>query len=135
VDRPAREYLADKGYDKLMGARPLARVIDQEVKKPLSNEILFGELENGGGVRIGVETTTNDAGEDEKKLRFTYEKEPEKLLGDGGTSKRKQLPGASGPGASGPGASGAGSKSDDRDEAPEIEVKDEDGTPEPALES
>jgi len=44
----ARELLADKGYDKAMGARPMARVIQEELKKPLANEILFGELSEGG---------------------------------------------------------------------------------------
>ncbi len=53
LDDEARRYLADKGYDKLYGARPLARVIDQEVKRRLSEEILFGELEHGGLVRLG----------------------------------------------------------------------------------
>jgi len=48
----AREYLADKGYDRDNGARPLARVIQDEVKRPLSNELLFGELEHGGRVKL-----------------------------------------------------------------------------------
>ena len=51
----ARDYLAYRGYDKFMGARPLARVIDAELKRPLSNEILFGELEQGGKVTVSVE--------------------------------------------------------------------------------
>src|SRR5690606_12862959 len=46
----ARSYLADKGYDRDNGARPLARVIQDEVKRPLSNELLFGKLEHGGKV-------------------------------------------------------------------------------------
>ncbi|MBW2527516.1 MAG: ATP-dependent Clp protease ATP-binding subunit ClpA, partial [Deltaproteobacteria bacterium] len=45
LDEAAREWLADEGYDKRMGARPLARVIDQQVKRRMSNEILFGALE------------------------------------------------------------------------------------------
>jgi len=48
----ARNYLADKGYDRDNGARPLARVIQDEVKRPLSNELLFGELEKGGRVTL-----------------------------------------------------------------------------------
>jgi ATP-dependent Clp protease ATP-binding subunit ClpA len=48
----AREWLAKKGYDKAMGARPLSRVIQDEVKKPLTEEILFGELQKGGHVTI-----------------------------------------------------------------------------------
>ncbi len=48
----AREYLADKGYDEENGARPLARLIQDEVKRPLSSEVLFGSLEDGGHVVI-----------------------------------------------------------------------------------
>jgi ATP-dependent Clp protease ATP-binding subunit ClpA len=47
-----RDWLAQKGYDRLMGARPLARLIQDKVKKPLSEEILFGKLEQGGKVRV-----------------------------------------------------------------------------------
>ncbi|MCM3880028.1 MAG: ATP-dependent Clp protease ATP-binding subunit ClpA [Vicinamibacterales bacterium] len=51
----AREWLAKKGYDPAFGARPLARVIQKEVRDPLTDEILFGRLEQGGTVTIGVE--------------------------------------------------------------------------------
>ncbi len=51
----AREYLAKKGYDPTFGARPLARVIQAEVRDRLTDEILFGALENGGTVTIGFE--------------------------------------------------------------------------------
>jgi ATP-dependent Clp protease ATP-binding subunit ClpA len=50
----ARVYLATKGFDTVYGARPLARVIQQEVRDPLTDEILFGRLEQGGTVTIGV---------------------------------------------------------------------------------
>jgi ATP-dependent Clp protease ATP-binding subunit ClpA len=50
----ARTWLARKGYDPKMGARPLARVIQREVRDPLTDEILFGKLESGGTVTIGV---------------------------------------------------------------------------------
>ena len=53
----ARAYLAKKGYDPLFGARPLARVIQSEVRDRLTDEILFGKLENGGTVTIGLEGT------------------------------------------------------------------------------
>lgn len=52
VSNAAREYLADKGYDKAMGARPMARVIQNELKKELANELLFGELSSGGDVKV-----------------------------------------------------------------------------------
>jgi len=48
----ARGYLAEKGYDKDQGARPLARLIQDEIKRPLGDELLFGELENGGHVTV-----------------------------------------------------------------------------------
>ncbi|MCM2323435.1 MAG: AAA family ATPase [Oligoflexia bacterium] len=50
----ARELLAQRGYDRQMGARPLARIIQERIKKPLAEEILFGRLESGGEVRIFV---------------------------------------------------------------------------------
>ncbi|MBP8020489.1 MAG: ATP-dependent Clp protease ATP-binding subunit ClpA [Agitococcus sp.] len=56
VDELARKWLAERGYDKQMGARPMARLIQENLKKPLAEKILFGELANGGGhVDITVE--------------------------------------------------------------------------------
>ncbi|WP_319824733.1 ATP-dependent Clp protease ATP-binding subunit ClpA [Thalassovita sp.] len=51
---PAAEWLADKGYDDKMGARPLGRVIQEHIKKPLAEELLFGSLMKGGVVRVAV---------------------------------------------------------------------------------
>jgi len=48
----ARDYIADQGYDPAMGARPLARVIQEKIKKPLAEELLFGKLTKGGAVTI-----------------------------------------------------------------------------------
>jgi ATP-dependent Clp protease ATP-binding subunit ClpA len=50
----AREWLAKKGYDPLYGARPLSRIIQEHIKKPLAEELLFGKLEKGGVVRVEV---------------------------------------------------------------------------------
>jgi ATP-dependent Clp protease ATP-binding subunit ClpA len=47
-----RDFLIDKGFNSSMGARPLMRVIDEQIKKPLSREILFGKLVNGGVVKV-----------------------------------------------------------------------------------
>ncbi len=55
IDDDARRYLAKKGYDPKMGARPMARVIQDEIKQVLANELLFGKLANGGEVRLKVE--------------------------------------------------------------------------------
>ena len=54
VTNQARDWLGDKGYDKNMGARPMARVIQQHVKKELAHELLFGRLTQGGSVKIGL---------------------------------------------------------------------------------
>jgi ATP-dependent Clp protease ATP-binding subunit ClpA len=62
----AREWLAKKGYDPLYGARPLGRTIQEYIKKPLAEEILFGKLAKGGVVSIGVK---------DDKLVFTYPEE------------------------------------------------------------
>jgi ATP-dependent Clp protease ATP-binding subunit ClpA len=52
----ATDWLAEKGYDPLMGARPLARLIQETIKKPLAEEVLFGRLKDGGTVKVMVET-------------------------------------------------------------------------------
>ena len=54
LTKPAAEWLADKGYDDKMGARPLGRVIQENIKKPLAEELLFGKLTKGGVVKVGV---------------------------------------------------------------------------------
>jgi ATP-dependent Clp protease ATP-binding subunit ClpA len=68
VTDEARVYLADKGYDPDFGARPLARVIQEEVKTPLGEELLFGKLEKGGNVVVDVEDAeVTDEATGEKK--------------------------------------------------------------------
>ena len=54
VDDEVKTYLAEKGYDDKMGARPLGRVIQEHIKKPLAEELLFGKLTKGGVVKVGV---------------------------------------------------------------------------------
>ena len=58
LEPDARAWLAGKGYDPTYGARPLARLIQTEVRNPLTDEILFGRLEHGGTVRIGLADDT-----------------------------------------------------------------------------
>jgi len=53
VDRKAMDWLVEQGYDPLMGARPMARIIQENIKKPLADELLFGKLQNGGVVQVG----------------------------------------------------------------------------------
>ena len=68
---PLKEFLAKKGFDPQMGARPMARLIQDTIRKALADELLFGRLTNGGKVTI-------DIGPDEKiKLEFDETKEPE----------------------------------------------------------
>ena len=55
VDDDARIWLSEKGYDKIMGARPMARMIQDKIKKPLAEELLFGKLVNGGNFVVSVE--------------------------------------------------------------------------------
>ncbi|NKB44814.1 MAG: ATP-dependent Clp protease ATP-binding subunit ClpA [Alphaproteobacteria bacterium] len=82
----ARDYLAKKGYDKTMGARPLGRLIQNEIKKPLAEELLFGKLVSGGLVKVGLK---------DRKLTFDHEaavkpeppKRKKKKKPSGGSSK------------------------------------------------
>jgi ATP-dependent Clp protease ATP-binding subunit ClpA len=77
----ARSWLAEKGYDPLMGARPLARLIQETIKKPLAEEVLFGKLKDGGAVKVILEGEGKDA-----KLGFEFPEgrvtapKPEKIV-------------------------------------------------------
>ena len=64
VSKAANTWIADKGYDRKFGARPLSRTIQEFIKKPLADEILFGKLKKGGLVRVGL---------DKKKDELTFE--------------------------------------------------------------
>jgi len=54
VDEAARRWIAKRGYDPKMGARPMARLIQEHIKRPLAEELLFGKLVNGGHVDVTV---------------------------------------------------------------------------------
>lgn len=69
-DPAAKQWLIEKGFDKKMGARPLARVIAENIKKPLSREMLFGKLRNGGAVMITVK---------DSQLVFDYLSNPDEM--------------------------------------------------------
>ena len=60
VDEAARRLIAERGYDAKMGARPMARVIQEHLKKPLAEELLFGKLAGGGRVRVSVKNSEFD---------------------------------------------------------------------------
>ena len=61
IDDEVRDYLAKKGYDRLMGARPMQRLIQDEIKKPLANMVLFGDLAHGGTVHVTLSTEQEDS--------------------------------------------------------------------------
>ena len=65
VDNNVRQWLASKGYDQSMGARPMSRLIQDKIKKPLAEELLFGALEEGGNVRVSLS--------DDDELEFAIE--------------------------------------------------------------
>jgi len=69
LEASARAWLAEKGYDPLFGARPLARIIQEHIKKPLADELLFGHLAKGGVVRVRKH-------ESEDKLDFSFHERP-----------------------------------------------------------
>ena len=66
VDQDARDWLAEQGYDRMMGARPMQRLIQDQLKKPLAEMILFGELVDGG--TVGVSVYGKDSDKDGLKL-------------------------------------------------------------------
>ncbi len=67
LSEEAAKWIGEKGYDEKFGARPLARVIQEHIKKPLADELLFGRLENGGTVKVLVEGKGEDS-----KLAFEF---------------------------------------------------------------
>jgi len=60
VSQEARDWLAEKGYDRAMGARPMGRIIQDNLKKPLANELLFGSLVDGGQVTVALDKEKNE---------------------------------------------------------------------------
>ncbi|MBK1635164.1 ATP-dependent Clp protease ATP-binding subunit ClpA [Rhodovulum adriaticum] len=82
LTRPAAEWLADKGYDDRMGARPLGRVIQEHIKKPLAEELLFGKLSTGGVVKVGVKDGKIDLRITEPEKRRLGSKKPPLLTAE-----------------------------------------------------
>jgi ATP-dependent Clp protease ATP-binding subunit ClpA len=109
LSEPAKAWLIHHGYDEQMGARPMARIIQEHIKKPLADEVLFGKLKGGGHVRV-VMVKEEAAGELAKeKIGFEFVEgpvtpKPEKL-----PVARRRKPKSNGPNGGG-GSSGGGSK-------------------------
>jgi len=77
LTQPAAAWLAEEGYDDRMGARPLGRVIQEHIKKPLAEELLFGKLAKGGNVKVGVKDGKIDLRiEEPEKARISSKKPP-----------------------------------------------------------
>ncbi len=83
MTRAAAEWIADKGYDDRMGARPLGRVIQEHIKKPLAEELLFGKLSKGGMVQVGIKGGELELRiEKPKKPQLGSKKKPPLLTAD-----------------------------------------------------
>ncbi len=66
VSKPAREWLAEQGFDPKMGARPMKRVIQEQIKRPLADDLLFGDLAKGGEVKVYAPREKKSGGSEEK---------------------------------------------------------------------
>ena len=86
LSEPAKAWLIEHGYDEQMGARPMARVIQEHIKKPLADEVLFGQLKGGGHVRV-VLVKDEASAEAKDKIGFEFVEGPV-------TPKPEKLPGA-----------------------------------------
>ncbi|WP_425051634.1 ATP-dependent Clp protease ATP-binding subunit ClpA [Psychromarinibacter sp. S121] len=82
LTKPAAEWLGEKGYDDKMGARPLGRVIQENIKKPLAEELLFGKLAKGGVVKVGVKDGKIDLRVEEAGAPRIASKKPPLLTAD-----------------------------------------------------
>jgi ATP-dependent Clp protease ATP-binding subunit ClpA len=84
LSEPAKAWLVQHGYDEQMGARPMARIIQEHIKKPLADEVLFGKLKGGGHVRVVL---VKDEATAQDKIGFDFVEGPV-------TPKPEKLPGA-----------------------------------------
>ena len=82
LTKPAAEWLADKGYDDKLGARPLGRGSQEHIKKPLAEELLFGKLSKGGIVKVGVKDGKIDLKIEGPEQRQLSGKKPPLLTAD-----------------------------------------------------
>jgi ATP-dependent Clp protease ATP-binding subunit ClpA len=112
LSEPAKAWLILHGYDEQMGARPMARVIQEHIKKPLADEVLFGKLKGGGHVRVVLVKDEAAAEAAQEKIGFEYVEgpvtpKPEKLPGTRKrTVPRKPKPSGPSGGSKGPASRG-----------------------------
>ena len=83
----AKEWLSERGYDRLYGARPLGRVIQEYIKKPLAEELLFGKLVKGGSVKVTLKDGKLDF--DIVEASVPALPKPESDPDEGGASERE----------------------------------------------
>ena len=76
LSEPAKAWLVQHGYDEQMGARPMARVIQEHIKKPLADEVLFGQLKHGGHVNVVLVKDEGVAGVELEKIGFEFVEGP-----------------------------------------------------------
>ena len=76
ADDETKDWLAEKGYKPEFGAREMSRVIHREVKKPLAEHILFGELQHGGIAKLSMEDKEDEKGNKTKSIKITIEPAP-----------------------------------------------------------
>jgi ATP-dependent Clp protease ATP-binding subunit ClpA len=111
LSEPAKAWLIEHGYDEQMGARPMSRIIQEHIKKPLADEVLFGHLKGGGHVRV-VLVPDEASTEGRSKIGFEFVEgpvtpKPEKLPGARKRSTpRKPKSGGGGGGSKGPASKG-----------------------------
>jgi len=112
LSEPAKVWLVEHGYDEQMGARPMARIIQEHIKKPLADEVLFGKLKGGGHVRVVLVKDEASTEPDRQKIGFEFVEgpvtpKPEKLPGTRkrNTSRKPRSGGSSG-GSKGPASRG-----------------------------
>src|SRR5258708_5981554 len=112
LSEPAKAWLIEHGYDEQMGARPMARVIQEHIKKPLADEVRFGQLKGGGHVRVVLVKDEAAAEAAQEKIGFEYVEgpvtpKPEKLPGTRKrTVPRKPRPSGPSGGSKGPASRG-----------------------------
>ena len=101
LSEPAKAWLVKEGYDEQMGARPMARVIQEHIKKPLADEVLFGKLKGGGHVRVVlVKDEGSEAGAEKIGFEFVegpVTPKPEKLPGTRKRAAPRKPKGGDGP--------------------------------------
>jgi ATP-dependent Clp protease ATP-binding subunit ClpA len=73
-----RKYLAKKGFDPLMGARPMQRLIQDTIRRALADELLFGKLTEGGRLTVDIEVKTDDKGTETPDVKLDIQPLPKK---------------------------------------------------------